>query len=684
MSNTPRPLPALAAKKTLLLLLLLLLLPPTAAQPEPLPAFCELQPAALGPFALVITCDCADDPTLPPLTAWPTRSLHASVTLLTINNCRLPRLTTDSIHAQPLPDLTNLSVQGNGITRIDADFFAALPSLSVLNLASNALTELPSNIFHNSPDLAVVVLRSNRLTQLPAFFLGLPSASFFDIGRNNLTYIHPDFCVIPATNQPAPVTNLALDFIPLPAIPLLNLPRLRLLDLGHTLISRLPESFFAYLPALETLQLDTCREAHCTILEVTTSLLDDLLGFNLAALSLSSQVNFAPVFLGSLTDPYTIKLATILAHFKDVGSLTASVGLEVPYLNLGRVPWPIFTSPGIPELDVSNNHLTEIHVGSVQGLKSLTLFDALDNPVVRIGRGTFDRDLRLPSLATVRMHDDLPLVSGCLLHETETEMRCHCTAGLMGDGSFCETTCPETLLGSTCAERYHSGVCRPAGMASVFVCDDEVWRPVADACSACTCTAGQAVRNCAPGLEEIPVNIPSTTTVLDLSNTALARLRREFAWNLPKVHTLLLANTPLRSLPESGMRGLSALRVLHLAGAQIVNVSDSVYENHWGTLQELDLSGMLELQNPNLELAAYVPGLQRLYLARLPHLANYLHGLSAEFAGLTVLDLSDSALTAVPDWVRRIPTLVSLNLSGNKLTALAAADFEGLKSLRTL
>ena len=157
------------------------------------------------------------------------------------------------MHAGVLPpSLLVLELINNQLTSIEAGTFAALPKLRHLDLGANLLTggalDDAAAELAGCRDLAVVDVSCNRVRALPASLIALAAAvqelrlSCNDLGGGG---------GVPKLHSPKSLGVVTLARCGLASVPseLVQMPALRVLDLGRNCLTTLPDAFRGVLQA---------------------------------------------------------------------------------------------------------------------------------------------------------------------------------------------------------------------------------------------------------------------------------------------------------------------------------------------------------------------------------------------------------------------------------------------------
>lgn len=197
---------------------------------------------------------------------------------LSITESGLSTLPKDLFSA--LPKLTTVSLKSNHLTHLPQNTFAAIKALKYLDLSDNNFTEmieakeglkhlekiylyhneierLSRTFFASMPTIKIVDLQDNRLANLSSDLLhDVPALESLKLFKNKLTEIPPNFLQFHTQITELDISdNPRLNF--LPSNLLLNLTKLRYLNLQRCNLQNIPSTFFhnKHLSTLTTLLL---------------------------------------------------------------------------------------------------------------------------------------------------------------------------------------------------------------------------------------------------------------------------------------------------------------------------------------------------------------------------------------------------------------------------------------------
>lgn len=127
-----------------------------------------------------------------PLPDIPMRQLMARIGINRIKMLQIQSYNTlnDTLqkkHFEKLSDVTNLSLNNNGLTSLPSDIFEDMGNLTWLDMKYNYI-DLPREIFYFTPKLEVLELGMNNLTHLePGIFKNLNRLRLLNLWSNKLT-----------------------------------------------------------------------------------------------------------------------------------------------------------------------------------------------------------------------------------------------------------------------------------------------------------------------------------------------------------------------------------------------------------------------------------------------------------------------------------------------------------------
>ncbi|WRX22694.1 Leucine-rich repeat - like 10 [Theobroma cacao] len=131
--------------------------------------------------------------------------------------------------------------------------------------------------------------------------------------------------------------------------------------------------------------------------------------------------------------------------------------------------------------------------------------------------------------------------------------------------------------------------------------------------------------------------------------------------NLSKLHYLDLGhNFPLEAKTLQWVSSLPSLQYLDLSETNLSKATDWLQvTNKLPSLVELHLSGCIDLNNDPSPV-------------------------SVNYTSLVVLDLSSNMLSSIPTWIFNLPSIVSIDLSGNSIGSVIPNGFRNMSSLKFL
>lgn len=328
---------------------------------------------------------------------------------------------------QDAPALTNLSLDGNSITKISRDMFNGSRVLENIDLHNNVIIDIEDGAFESLTDLSELDLSINSISCIVDF--NLFQLKTLNLSKNSMTNfqtIHSDlefelmyldlrenkllyFPVLPQRNK-LMYLDLSRNLLrsvncsgPLEELESnshcvstrhQDLPRLLYLDLSYNQLKSLPSSFFSSMEALETLNIsNNCMESFSVDGESPLSSLKTLdISFNSLqdlkleenALAALEVLHLQGNFFGALDPGFFSRLPSI--H---------SLHLQQNQLSICPPRWSpadgcvSFSSlPTLRYLYLSENSLASVPQGAFQG-SPLLILDLSLNPGVNIGAQAF-------------------------------------------------------------------------------------------------------------------------------------------------------------------------------------------------------------------------------------------------------------------------------------------------------
>ncbi len=275
-----------------------------------------------------------------------------------------------------LDNLEYVGLNGNQLTNLPEDIFKGLDNLEDVRLDGNQLTNLPEDIFKGLDNLEDVRLDGNQLTNLPEdIFKGLDNLEDVRLDDNQLTTLPPG-----TFRGLSSLKDLSLEdnqLIALPAGIFDNLSSLKSLHLENNQLTTLPIGIFRDLSNLTELELN-----NNPLTTLPTGVFDGL--DSLSSLCLcKTQLTTLPegVFDGLRVNQLVLAESSIktlpIGTFRD---LTRLQHLTLEKTQLTTLPAEIFRDlSSLTELEIRNNPLTTLPTGVFEGLENLTNLDLYNN-----------------------------------------------------------------------------------------------------------------------------------------------------------------------------------------------------------------------------------------------------------------------------------------------------------------
>lgn len=180
------------------------------------------------------------------------------------------------------------------------------------------------------------------------------------------------------------------------------------------------------------------------------------------------------------------------------------------------------------------------------------------------------------------------------------------------------------------------------------------------------------------GLEQVPKNIPSDTTLLDLQNNKITEIKENDFKHLKNLHALILVNNKIKKIDPSAFASLTKLERLYLSKNHLkelpTNMPKSLqelraHENDISKMQKSVFDGLshmiaVELGTNPLESSGIEKGA--------------LQGMKK----LSYIRIADTNITSIPQGLPS--SLTELHLDGNKITEVDADSLSGLNNLAKL
>ncbi|XP_070559714.1 chondroadherin-like protein [Ptychodera flava] len=194
----------------------------------------------------------------------------------------------------------------------------------------------------------------------------------------------------------------------------------------------------------------------------------------------------------------------------------------------------------------------------------------------------------------------------------------------------------------------------------------------------CVCSLNNKVDCRSQSLTAIPEDIPSTTTILDLSDNNLDAIPSRAFQELSSLLTLHLSYNNIQDLANDTFKGLQNLSALQLRGNKLSKLPEDVFR---------DLMNLRTLQLKKNTLTSLPPVAGMVMLKTLNLAKNNISTLDSfpHLPNLSDLDLSQNSITLLSnDTFWGIPNVTNLFFSNNELIDDSLLAFEELKSLEVL
>ena len=305
-----------------------------------------------------------------------------------------------------LSNLEDISLQENQLAELPHDLFTGLSKLEFLNLSLNLLEGLPASLFSDLSRLKSLNLYGNRLTGLPDSLLD----TLVDL--ENLSLEYNEITELPA-HLLAGVSELRRfelqgnDLTRLPSGLFAGLSSLEYIDVSHNRLLNLPEDLFTGLSNLRELRLAANR-----ISELPPGIFTGLSELQHLALYVNRLTALPEGLFSGLSVLSDLQLeANRITALRDdsFAGLSNLRNLRLDNNRLAALPEGLFTdSSSLEELNLSANEIGELPAGSFAGLSALRRLLLINNrltslpPDIFSGLGELRHlDLRINELPAV-------------------------------------------------------------------------------------------------------------------------------------------------------------------------------------------------------------------------------------------------------------------------------------------
>ncbi|XP_072103012.1 biglycan b [Mobula birostris] len=231
--------------------------------------------------------------------------------------------------------------------------------------------------------------------------------------------------------------------------------------------------------------------------------------------------------------------------------------------------------------------------------------------------------------------------------------------------------------------------------------DEEVLPPIYPTCPfGCQCQI-RVVQCSDLGLKEVPANIPSDTTLLDLQNNKITEIKEKDFKNLGKLYALYLVNNKIKKVHPRAFQPLVSIQKLYMSKNALVEIPKNlprslvelrIHDNHITKVPKEAFRGLKSmnciemggnpLENSGFEEGAF-DGLKLNYiriseakLSGVPKdLPNSIHELHLDHNKIQAIELED---------LIRYSQLYRLGLGFNRIRVIENGSLEFLQNLREI
>ncbi|XP_028305488.1 decorin [Gouania willdenowi] len=180
------------------------------------------------------------------------------------------------------------------------------------------------------------------------------------------------------------------------------------------------------------------------------------------------------------------------------------------------------------------------------------------------------------------------------------------------------------------------------------------------------------------GLKEIPEDIPSDTTLLDLQNNKISEIKENDFKNLKGLHALILVNNKITVIHAKAFTPLAKLQRLYLSK----NMLKDIPANMPKSLQELRTH---ENAITKIKKSSFA-GMSNIIVMELGSnplkSAGIENGAFVDLKRVSYIRIADTNITEIPKDLPK--SLSELHLDGNKISKVTSESLKGLKHLAKL
>lgn len=296
--------------------------------------------------------------------------------------------------------LKDLRLSFNFIHKIESNTFSDLNSLKYISLHHNNIIKISDYAFINLPQNLSIFLSNNRIEEIAkSAFSSLPNLELLDLHKNNLeTFDFNIFQNVTRENSPM-VLNLSWNRIDTLKVP--DYQRapvyIKILDLSHNKISKIPEKLVEMQTSLKSLDL-----GYNEISALESQSFYSMVGLESLSVVHNKILEIKNEAFLSLKKLYVLDLSH--NHIEDIGAglfkdLESLRILNLSFNNIRTISISGFDNTKLERLILSNNKISSFSSSAILNIgKTLRLLDLSHNQVDTLDSNFFQYSSKIQEL----------------------------------------------------------------------------------------------------------------------------------------------------------------------------------------------------------------------------------------------------------------------------------------------
>ncbi|XP_055316823.1 protein artichoke [Sitodiplosis mosellana] len=489
-----------------------------------------------------------------------------------------------------LPGLKGLDLSENNISVLNDTLLIGLPSLRRLDLSNNKLSEIDPASFTNNAYLETINISMNSLVELhPATLRFLNRLFEIDASYNELKEFIPG---LPRIVERVNVEGNKITMLPSTSTKLLDLPNLRMLNMGVNLLNKIPKNAFSTLYQLRSLSLaqnrlrtiDEQSFAGLARLETLNLQENGLVAMHERGFSplkdmreLNVQGNRLEILVECISENEQLeKFDASRNNIMEIAPQTFTNSrhlhsLDLSHNALKQLPQSLATLTELRDVDISFNRLTMLPSEIITAWRQIEILKASDNKLMELPKNTFTD---LPKLEYLDLSsNELKIIdSGSMknLPELQELVLADNQLAELGERSFED-------LPNLQALHLQNNFLRYISPKSFYHTNSIVYLNLS--------------YNNFDNMEHMGLTSVRDLEVLDLSGNKVRRIATNSLRNLDWLVELKMDDNHICKVQGEPFSSMPRLKVLTMRNNRMISVTEPTFRHLRGNLAVLDLDG---------------------------------------------------------------------------------------------